>query len=560
MNQQMTVATAPEGVNGHGCGDGNAKTNAGGASGMNPLELVVLLMVIAAGLAVAAQRMRIPYPVLLVLGGLALAFVPGLPRVEIDPQVVLVIFLPPLLFASAWLTSWRDFAANRRPIALLAVGLVIATMMAVAVVAHAIIADLSWSVALLLGAIVSPPDAAATTAVFQRLKVPRRIVTIVEGESLVNDATGLVAYKFALAAVTTGSFSLASAGGHFLLVVAGGVALGLAVGWLVAQLHRHMEDFEVETIITLLTPYAAYIAAEHIGVSGVLATVTAGGYLGWRNPELLSALTRFRGRGVWRVFLMLFEGLVFILIGLQLAAIRDIAVGMSTAALVGRAAIISAVAIAARLIYVPIATYLPRLLNRRLRERDPNPPVRPVMLIGWTGVRGIVSLALALALPETLPDGRPFPDRATVIVLTFGVILATLLVQGLTLPALIRLFRLGEDDADRREEREALIRGSRAALARLDEIDNTVVIHPQLLARVRAPYQERLARLTTEERSDPECKLSEGESAAFRRLRTDSLAAERKAAVELRNQGKISEEVLHRVQEALDLEALQPDR
>ena len=527
---------------------------------MNPLELVLLLMVVAAGLAVAAQRMRIPYPVLLVLGGLALAFIPGLPRVEIEPQLVLVIFLPPLLFAAAWLTSWRDFAANRRPIALLAVGLVIATMVAVAAIARAIIPGMSWPVAFLLGAIVSPPDAAATAAVFQRLKVPRRIATIVAGESLVNDATGLVGYKFALAAATTGTFSLASAGGRFLLVVAGGVAIGLAVGWLVAQLHRHMEDFAVETIITLLTPYAAYIGAEHAGVSGVLATVAAGGYLGWRNPELLSALTRFRGRGVWRVVLMLFEGLVFILIGLQLEAIRDIAVGMSPAALIGRAAIVSAAVIVVRLVYVPIGTYAPRLLSRRLREHDPNPPFRAVLLIGWTGVRGIVSLALALALPEVLPDGGPFPNRTTVIVLTFGVIVATLLLQGLTLPPLIRLLALPDDDTDLREEREALIRSSRAALARLDEIDNTVVINPQLLARVRAPYQERLTRLTTEEREDPECKLTEGEAAAFHRLRADSLAAERKAAVELRNQGKISEEVLHRVQEALDLEALQPDR
>jgi CPA1 family monovalent cation:H+ antiporter len=528
---------------------------------MNPLELVLLLMVVAAGLALAAQHLRIPYPVLLVVGGLALAFVPGLPRVEIEPQLVLVIFLPPLLFAAAWLTSWRDFAANRRPIALLAIGLVIVTMVAVAAVAHAMVPGMSWAVAFLLGAIVSPSDAVAATAVFQRLKVPRRIVTIVEGESLVNDATGLVAYKFALAAVATGSFSPSAAGGRFLLVVVGGVALGLAVGWLVAQLHRHMEDFAVETIITLLTGYAAYIAAEHVGVSGVLATVAAGGYLGWRNPELLSALTRFRGRGVWRVLLMLFEGLVFILIGLELAAIRDIAGGISAAVpLIGQAAILSAVAIAARLLYVPVGTYLPRLLSRRLRERDPSPPFPPVMLIGWTGVRGIVSLALALALPMALPDGRPFPDRATVIVLTFGVILMTLLLQGLTLPVLIRVLGLGHDDADLREEREALIRTSQAALARLDEIDNTVVMNPQLLTRVRAPYEQRLARLTTEARDDPECKLTEGEAAAFRRLRADSLAAERKAAVLLRNQGKISEEVLHRVQEALDLEALQPDR
>jgi CPA1 family monovalent cation:H+ antiporter len=344
------------------------------------------------------------------------------------------------------------------------------------------------------------------------------------------------------------------------VVVAGGVALGLAVGWCVAQLHRRMEDFQVETLITLLTPYAAYIPAEHLGVSGVLATVTAGGYLGWRDPELLSALTRFRGRGVWSVLLMVFQGLVFILIGLELSAIRAIALGISWRSLIGAAAAISAVTIAARLVYVPIGTYLPRLLSRRLRQRDPYPPWQTVVLIGWTGMRGIVSLALALALPLTLPGGQAFPQRAVVIVVAFAVILVTLVVQGLSLPWVIRLLGLRPDDADLREERAALISASQAALARLDEIDNTVVLHPQLLDRVRAPYAERLNRLTAEAREDPECKLTEGESAAYRRLRGQALDAERRAAVALRNQGQVSEDVLQRVQEAIDLEALQPDR
>jgi monovalent cation/hydrogen antiporter len=527
---------------------------------MNSLELVVLLLVVAAGVAIIAQRFSIPYPILLVLGGLGLAFVPGLPPVVIDPQLVLLIFLPPLLFAAAWFTSWRDFAANRRSIALLAVGLVIATMTAVAWAAHAILPGMSWPVAFLLGAIVSPPDAVAATAVFQRLKVPRRIVTIVEGESLVNDATGLVAYKFALGAVATHTFSLPAASLKFLVVVAGGVALGLAVGWCVAQAHRHMEDFQVETLITLLTPYAAYIPAEHLGVSGVLATVTAGGYLGWRDPELLSALTRFRGRGVWSVLLMVFQGLVFILIGLELSAIRAITLDVSWLGLLAAAAVIGAITIAVRLVYVPLAAYLPRLLSRRLRARDPLPPWRSVALIGWTGMRGIVSLALALALPLALPGGQPFPQRDVVIVVAFAVILATLVVQGLSLPGVIRLLGLRPDDADLKEEREALIGASQAALARLDEIDNTVVLHPALLERVRSPYAERLNRLTAEARDDPECKLTEGESVAYRRLRGQALDAERRAAVALRNQGKVSEEVLQRVQEALDLEALQPDR
>jgi CPA1 family monovalent cation:H+ antiporter len=313
-------------------------------------------------------------------------------------------------------------------------------------------------------------------------------------------------------------------------------------------------------VITLLTPYAAYIPAEHLGVSGVLATVTAGGYLGWRNPELLSALTRFRGRGVWSVLIMLFNGLVFILIGLQLSAIRQITMGISRASLVGHAALISAVTMLVRLAYLPVGAYLPRLLSRRLRAQDPAPAWQSVVVIGWTGMRGIVSLALALALPLTLPGGVPFAQRPLIVVISFAVILVTLLLQGLTLPLLIRALKLPDDGADLREEREALIRASQAALARLDEIDSTSIIHPRLMERVRAPYEERLGRLTTEVRQDPECKLTEGESAAFHRLRAQALAAERQAVVALRNEGKISEEVLHRVQEALDLEALQPDR
>jgi CPA1 family monovalent cation:H+ antiporter len=436
----------------------------------------------------------------------------------------------------------------------------VATTTAVAWVAHSLIPGMSWSVSFVLGAVVSPPDAVAATAVTQRLRVPRRILTIVEGESLVNDATGLVAYRFAVASVATGSFSLGNASARFALVAVGGVAVGFAVGWVVAQIHRRLEDFQLETVITLLTPYAAYIPAEHLGVSGVLATVTAGGYLGWRNPELLSALTRFRGRGVWSVLLVIFNGLVFILIGLQLSAVREIIGAISGREIIGYAAAVSGAVILVRLMYVPIAAYLPRFLSRRLRERDPYPPWQAVALVGWTGMRGIVSLALALALPITLPGGAPFPQRAMVVVLSFAVILVTLLVQGLTLPWVIRALGLRDDGADLREEREALVRASEAAIGRLEEIDRTSIIDPSLLERVRAPYDERLGRLTREQREDPECLLTEGQASAFRRLRDEALAAERKAIVGLRNRGRISEEVLHRTQEALDLEALQPDR
>jgi CPA1 family monovalent cation:H+ antiporter len=292
----------------------------------------------------------------------------------------------------------------------------------------------------------------------------------------------------------------------------------------------------------------------------VLSTVAAGGYLGWRNPELLSALTRFRGRGVWSVVLLLFNGLVFILIGLQLSAIREITAGLSATEILWWSLAVTGAAVLARLVYVPLGTWLPRKLSRRIRARDPMPSWRSVAMIAWTGMRGIVSLALALALPLTLPNGAPFPQRTEVIVVSFAVILATLVLQGLSLPWLIRKLGLKDDGADLREEREALILSSEAAIKRLEAIDHASIVHPQLMQRVRLPYEQRLERLSEQVRDDPECLLTEGEEEAYRRLRSEALGAERKSAVDLRNQGKISEEVLHKVQEALDLEALQPDR
>jgi monovalent cation/hydrogen antiporter len=527
---------------------------------MNGLEVILVLLAAASGLVVVAQRVRVPYPIVLVVGGLALAFVPGLPRIQIPPPLVLLLFLPPILFAAAWFTSWRDFATHLRAIGLLAIGLVIATTTAVAAVAHAVIPGMTWPVAFVLGAIVSPPDAVAATAVMQRLKVPRRIVTIIEGESLVNDATGLVAYQFAVAAVATGTFSVTGASVKFLIVAVGGVAFGFAVALVVAQIHKRIDDFLLETVMTLLTPYVAYIPAEHLGVSGVLAAVTAGGYLGWRNPQLFSPLTRYRSRAVWAVLLFLFNGLVFTLIGLELGQIGSLATAVPLPTLVWYGLAITGAAIACRLLWVPIATVVPRLVSPRLRARDPMPPWSHTALVAWTGIRGIVSLALALALPSQLPSGAPFPDRGLVIVLVFAVILGTLLVQGLSLPLVIRALRFQDDGQELREEREGLVRATDRALARLEEIDRVSILAPWLVERLRAVYSERQARLATSMRDDPECRLTEGEDLAFRRLRSQLIEAERRAIVELRNHGKLTEEALHRLQEDLDLEALQPLR
>jgi len=527
---------------------------------VNELELVLVLLAASTALAIVAERIHVPYPIVLVAGGLVLALVPGLPHVGLPPSLVLLTFLPPLLFGAAWLTSWRDFAANRRAIGLLAIGLVLATTIGVAAVAHAVMPGMPWPVAFVLGAIVSPPDAVAATAVMQRLHVPRQIVTVLEGESLVNDATGLVAYQLALSAVVGTGFSLSTAAARFALVGLGGALFGLAVGWVVAQVHRRLDDFLVETVITLLTAYVAYIPAEHLGVSGVLATVTAGGYLGWRNPELLSPLTRLRSRTVWAVLVFLFNSLVFILLGLELASARDRIAALPVWPLLGACAAVVGATIAIRLAWVPIAAFLPRWLSPRVRAREPAPEWRQIGLLGWTAMRGIVSLALVLALPTRLPDGAPFPFREQIVLVVFAVIAVTLVGQGLSLPPLIRRLGFVDDGADLRQERVGLLRASERALERLDELDRTSIIMPWLVERLRGLYEERLHRLQSSVRDDPECRLSEGEQQAYQRLRNELIEAERRAVVALRNEGAISEEILHRLQRDLDLEALQPLR
>jgi monovalent cation/hydrogen antiporter len=527
---------------------------------LNAVELILVLLATAVALAISADRLRLPYPIVLVIGGIALAFGSGLPRIQIPPDLVLVIFLPPLLFAAAWFTSWRDFAVHLREISMLAIGLVIATTIGVAAVAHALIPGMSWAVAFVLGAIVSPPDAVAATAVMQRLRVPPRLVTVLEGESLVNDATGLVAFQIALGAVGSGGFSAGHALGKFAIVALGGIAFGLAVGWVVAQVHRRLDDFLIETVITVITAYMAYIPAEHLGVSGVLSTVAAGGFLGWRNPQLLSPLTRLRSRSVWSVLLFLFNSLVFILIGLELEAARDLLADIPTGGLIGWCAAVAGATIGVRLVWVPIVMYLPNRIRHALRGGGTSAAWKETTVVAWTAMRGIVSLALALALPSTLPDGSPFPFRDLIILLVFAVIVVTLLGQGLSLPLLIRVLGFEDDGAASRQEREGLLRGTERALERLAEIDRTSIIVPWLVERLRAIYEERLSRLQASVRDDPECRLMDGDSLAFQRLRAQLIDAERTSVVEMRNRGEISEDVLHKLQQDLDLEALQPLR
>ena len=518
-----------------------------------------MLLVAGTALLVLVPRVNIPYPILLVLGGLALGFVPGMPDIELPPELVLIGVLPPLLYGAAFFTSLRDLRANVRPVGLLAVGLVLLTMVAVAVVAHAIVPELPWSAAFVLGAIVSPTDPIAASAIMRRLGVPRRVVSIVEGESLVNDGTALVAYRFAVVAVVTGTFTLWEAGISFVLNVAGGVVVGVAVGWIVRQVRRRLEYPPAEVTISLLTGYFAYLPAELIGVSAVIAAVTAGIYLGWHTPELTNAEVRLLGESTWQIVTFVLNALLFTMIGLQLPVILDDLDAYSAGELLWWALAVSLTVVLVRWLWVFPAAWLPRRLFRRIRERDPMPPRAQLALISWSGMRGAVSLAAALAIPLSTEAGEPFPGRSLILFLTFAVILVTLVAQGLTLPAVIRVLQLEDDAAEeQREEARARIDAATAALARLDELVDEDWVRPATVDRIRGSYGFRRDRFSArfDDRDDG---AIEEQSIAYQRLRRELLAAERDAVLELRRAGAISDDVMRRVSRDLDLEEARLD-
>jgi monovalent cation/hydrogen antiporter len=516
---------------------------------MHDAELVLLgLMVAMAGLSVLARFVGVPYPILLVLGGLVLGFVPGMPEIALPPELVLVLFLPPLLYQAAFFASPRELRANLRVISLLAVGLVLATMAAVAVTAHALVDGLPWAAAFALGAIVAPTDPLAATSIARRLGVPRRLVTVLEGESLVNDATALVAYRIAVVAAVGGGFVAWEAGLRFVVGVAGGVAIGLAVGWLAAEARRQLDDPPVEILLSLVTGYAAYLPADRLGVSGVLAAVTAGLYVGWRGPEIASAASRLLGFSFWEVLVYLLNAILFILIGLQLHPILSEVSGRSAAQLIGLGALIGAVVVAARIAWGFTVPYLIRLVDRRPSQVARRIGPRERLVIGWSGMRGAVSLAAALALPL-----EGFPQRNLILFLTFAVIFVTLVVQGLTLPALIHRLGVRGDGVEEQEELRARLTATNAALARLDELAVEDWTRDDTVERVRGMYDYRRRRLKARA-GKIEDDGYEDRSLAYQRLVRELLDAQRHAIVGLRNQGVISNDVMHRVERELDLE------
>ncbi len=516
------------------------------------IEIVLVLLAAATFLAVLARRIGIPYPILLVLGGLAVGFVPNLPPVELEPDLVFLLFLPPILFGAGYFTSIRDLRANLRPIGLLAVGLVLATIVAVGLVAHALIPGIHWGTAFALGAIVAPPDAVAATAIFQRLGAPRRVVTILEGESLVNDATALVAYRVAVAAAIGGTFSLVEAGLTFVVVAVGGIVMGIVIGRVTSEVLRRIDDPVFSIVITFLAPAVAYLPAEELGVSGVLSAVAAGIVVGRRAPRYMSSEVRLAGVAAWQILLFLINGAVFILIGLQLPTVLEGLGERPVGELAGLAVAIAATAIIVRIVWVFPATYVPRWLSAKIRARDPMPAPRNVFLVSWAGMRGVVSLAAALALPDEIPE------RNLLIFLTFAVILATLVGQGLTLPIVIRALRITADRRADHEEAQARQATAEAAVARIEQLAEDWPGHLELIDALRAQYGHRASHTDVHD-ANGHTTEAEQELLEHRQIRRQVAEAEREALIGLHERGAVSDDAFRRVERDLDLEELRMD-
>jgi Na+/H+ antiporter len=510
------------------------------------------LLLMVATLVTLARVMNVPYPIFLVLGGLAIGFIPGMPEIELEPELVLLIFLPPLLYSAAFFASLRDLRRNVGTISLLSVGLVLLTCVAVAVCIHAVVPDMSWAAAFVLGAIVSPTDPVAATAIASRIGVPRRVVIVVEGESLINDATAITAYRVALVAVTAGTFSVWDAGGKFLVGAAGGVAIGLAVGWVVAYVRQRLDDPPVEITISLLTCYAAYLPAEELGLSGVVAAVTVGLYMGSRTSRVTNAQVRMQGFAMWQILTFLLNSFLFLLIGLQLPQLIDQLqeADYETTTVIGYGLLASAVVVVARIVWVFAFTYLPG----GLKSRDPSVKRGNVTLIAWMGMRGAVSLAAALALPTTTDAGQPFPERPLILFITFCVILFTLVVQGLSLPLIIRWVGVEADDGEEFEENKARKLAARAALDRLDLLGEEDWTRDDTIDRMRAMYRYRYDRFAARFSEDADGDAIEARTSDYLRIVASVIEAQRETLDDLRRDGAISAEVMRRVEHELDLE------
>ncbi len=524
---------------------------------MNDITIIILLLAIITALAEVTDRIKIPYPILLVLVGIGVSLVPGLPAITLNPDTVFLIFLPPVLYAAAWTTSWPDFKAAKRSITLLAIGCVLFTTTMIAVVAHYFIPGFGWPESFVLGAIISPPDAVAATAATKGLSIPRRIVTILEGESLVNDATGLIAYRYGIAAAATGTFIFWLASLNFIYVAAGGIIIGLALGQVFKWIHKITPDNAInDTTLTFIAPYVAYLIAEneHIHVSGVLSVVSCGLFLSWNSSEIFSHQSRLNAVSVWNTVIFILNGLIFILIGLQLPVILSHIKDHSTLTLVVYGIVISVATIVLRLIWVYPGAYLPRWLSKRIRTREPRPDMRQVTIVAWSGMRGVVSLAAALALPLTVGEGSPFPNRDMILFLTFSVIFATLVIQGLSLPYLIRWLGIKPSEEELHEEKQARLHLVGKVIEHIEE-NYSIGLSDEVLNQIKTKYEIRNLRIQKENgTNNGSGRLTMDQVSDFHRVQSDLLKVERNILISMRKDGRISEEALRKIEYELDLE------
>lgn len=522
-------------------------------TGVGAAEFIFLLLLLfVAVFGWLARLLKMPYPIVMVIGGLILSLIPSVPSITLDPDFVFLVVLPPLLYSSAWTTSWRDFRYNLISISLLAFGLVGFTVAGVALVTPRVFSGFDWRLGLVLGAVVAPTDAIAATSIARRVGLPRRILDILEGESLVNDASGLLALEFATGIVVHRHAPTLTAGVLTLLwLIAGGIGLGLIVGWIVDRMERRIDDGPIEMTVSILVPYAVYLAGNAVHASGVLAVVTCGLFLSRRSANFFSPNVRLQIWSVWESLTFVLNGLVFVLIGLQLPTIRASirAYGVGTLVLYG--AIFSVLLILLRLLWTFPGAHIAYFLRRRLAHQNERAPgARQIFVVGWTGMRGVVALAAALALPATLTNGARFPHRDLIIFLTFCVIVVTLVVQGVTLPSLIRILGLAGSTGPNCEEEEARRIALEAAVSYLETVklrdsEAAAGFYEDLVLH----YRQRLASLQNSD-SDQEQRIDQARYVA---LSLETLRVERQTVIRLRDEGRINDEVLRRIEHELDL-------
>ncbi|HEY2351933.1 MAG TPA: Na+/H+ antiporter [Candidatus Acidoferrum sp.] len=525
-------------------------------SGVHTIEIVFLLLLLfVVVFGTLARKLKTPYPIVLVIGGLLLSFIPGIPKITLNPDVIFLVVLPPLLFSAAWLTSWREFTHNLVSILFLAVGLVSFTVLGVAQAAHWFLPGFNWRIGFVLGAVVAPTDAIAATSIAKRIGLPKRIVDILEGESLVNDATALLALEFGLAMIAGGQTPTLSSGLLRLVYLTGfGILVGLVIGEIVHRIEHLVDDGPIEIALSILTPYAAYLAAESLNASGVLATVACGLYLGRKSSHFFSPSVRLQAGAVWDSLTFVLNGLVFVLIGLQLPYILEAIRGHSLIRVLIYGALFSALLILLRLIWVFPGTYLANFIRRKVfHQTEKLPSFRQIFVVGWTGMRGVISLAAAIALPQTLSNGEAFGQRNSIIFLAFSVILVTLVLQGLTLSPLIRALGIAGTAGTNAEEREARRAILEAALRHLDQGEKED--RPEFAGvynDLAQHYRQRLANLS-DDRNRTDSDAGADPYKRYIHLSQEMIRVERQAAAQLRGEGRIDDELLRRIERELDL-------